>query len=195
MIKFIPLIWFSFLIQGSLFSQELIEAGTCKIAALARYSSKGVELRWIPDNKTILNLSFQSGFSIERAVEGTDRFENLVNVKALNQSEWEKQIAPEKDSASKANLELAMDFLFANHSEKNEISLDKGIAELNEQKSKEDLVYAVFVLTAIKDAKVAKALGLGFLDTTVQQGKVYTYRIKLLTQSSLYKIEHGFVTI
>ncbi len=180
----------------SLFAQAQLEVGTCKIATIARYTQKGVELRWIPDNKTILKLSFTNGFIIERADSGTNRFESIARIKTFNQSIWEQLIAKETDSAAKSNLELAMEFLFANSStEKKEISLDKGIAELNEQKSKEDMVYAIFVLTAIKDTKVAEALGLGFIDKTVQEGKTYTYRITLSATSSLYKIENGFVNI
>lgn len=187
---------FTYLMSVSLFSQAQLEVGTCKIATMARYTNKGVELRWIPDNKTILKLSFQNGFAIERADSGTNRFENKGNVKAFNQSTWEQLIEKETDSTSKSNLELAMEFLFANSSsEKNEINLEKGIAELNEQKSKEDMVYAIFVLTAIKDAKVAEALGLGFIDKTVQEGKIYTYRISLSAKSALYKIENGLVHI
>ena len=178
------------------FSQAQFEVGTCKIATIARYTQKGVELRWIPDNKTILKLSFKNGFTIERSDSGANRFEGIGIAKAFEQAKWEKLIADEKDSATKSNLELAMEFLFANESsEKKEISLDKGIAELNEQKSKEDMVYAIFILTAIKDAKVAEALGLGFIDKTVQDGKIYTYRINISAKSALYKIENGLVNI
>ena len=194
--KLIPYTLFTCLMSVSLFSQAQFEVSNCKIATIARYNQKGVELRWMPDNKTILKLSFKNEFIIERADSGTNRFENVTTVKASNQSQWEKLIANETDSATKSNLELAMEFLFANESsEKNAISLDKGIAELNEQKSKEDMVYAIFVLTAIKDAKVAEAFGLGFIDKTAQEGKIYTYRISLNAKSSLYKIENGLVNI
>lgn len=194
--KIIPYILFTCLISFSNDAQAQLEVGTCKIATIARYTAKGVELRWMPDNKTILKQSFENGFTIERADSGTNRFENIANTKAFNQAKWEELITSEKDSATKSNLELAMEFLFANtSSEKKEISLDKGIAELNEQKSKEDMVYAIFVLTAIKDAKVAEALGLGFIDKNVQEGKIYTYRISLLAKSALYKIENGLVNI
>lgn len=183
-------------ISVSNFSQAQFEVATCKIATIARYTPKGVELRWIPDNKTILKLSFKNGFAIERADSGTNRFESIGNIKAFEQPKWEQLIASEKDSATKSNLEIAMEFLFATpSSEKNAINLDKGIAELNEQKSKEDMVYAIFVLTAIKDAKVAEALGLGFIDKTTQEGKNYTYRIQLSAKSDLYKIDYGLVNI
>ena len=75
------------------------------------------------------------------------------------------------------------------------INLDEGIYELNEQKSKEDMVYAVFVLTALKDAKVAESLGLGMTDGTAEQGKTYDYKVTLNTKSQIYEIQNGEVTI
>ncbi|MHB8581319.1 MAG: fibronectin type III domain-containing protein, partial [Ignavibacteriaceae bacterium] len=168
----------------------------CKIAAVARYSSVGAELRWIPDNKTILRLGFDNSYTIERSDSGSSKFDSISTVKAFSQSSWDSLISIEKNPESLSNLQLASDFLFADkNTEKNQISLDKGIAELNAQKSKEDMIYAVFVLTAIKDAKVADALGLGFIDNSVKAGRTYTYRIKLNAKSSIYEIENGEVNV
>jgi len=167
-----------------------------KIATVARYSAAGVELRWIPDNKTILRLGFDNSFTIERSDSGSNTFEKIAAVKAFSIAKWDSLIANEKNHESRTNLELAADFLFTDKkTEQKRISLDEGIAELNEQKSKEDMIYAIFVLTAIKDAKVAEALGLGFIDKTVQTGKTYSYRIKLNAKSSIYEIEDGTVNI
>lgn len=167
-----------------------------KIAAVGRYTSTGAELRWIPDNKTILRLGFENSFTIERSDSGKNQFEKIITVKTFSNTEWDSLIASEKNPETKSNLELAADFLFSDKdAERSTINLDKGIAELNEQKNKEDMVYSVFVLTAIKDATVAKALGLGFIDNTVKAGKTYTYRIKLNAKSSIYEIEDGIVNI
>ena len=91
--KFIPHILFTCLMNVSLISQAQFEVGTCKIATIARYTQKGVELRWIPDNKTILKLSFKNGFTIERSDSGTNRFESISIVKAFEQTKWEQLIA------------------------------------------------------------------------------------------------------
>jgi hypothetical protein len=156
----------------------------------------GAELRWIPDNKTILRLGFDNSYTIERSDSGLNKFENIATVKTFSRAKWDSLISNEKNPETKSNLELAIDFLFAeNNFEQKKISLDEGIAELNEQKSKEDMIYAVFVLTAIKDAKVAEALGLGFIDKTVKVGSIYNYRIKLNGKSSIYEIEDGLVNI
>lgn len=194
--KFVPYILFIGVMTMGLVSQAQMEIGISKIATIARYSQTGVELRWIPDNRTILKLSFENEFIIERSDSGANHFEMIGKVKAFNQSQWEQLIASETDSSTKSNLEVAMEFLFAKpSSEKNEINLDGGISELTEQKGKEDMVYAIFVLTAIKEAKVAEALGLGFIDKTAKEGKIYTYRITLSAKSALYKIENGLVDI
>lgn len=168
----------------------------CKIATVARYSALGAELRWIPDNKTILRLGFANSYTIERTDSGSNRFEKIITVKAFTNAKWDSLITNEKNPEAKSNLELAADFLFAdNKTEQKSISLDKGIAELNEQKSKEDMIYTIFVMTVIKDGGVAKALGLGFIDQTALLGRTYIYRIKLNAKSPIYEIESGTVTV
>jgi len=172
------------------------EMAKCNIATVARYTSAGAELRWIPDNKTIMRLGFNSSFTIERSDSGSNKFEKLVTLKTLSIAEWDSLIVNEKNLETRKSLELAADFLFAgNEAEQVGINLNKGISELNEQKNKEDKIYSIFVLTAIKEAKVAMALGLGFIDNTVESGKVYTYRVTLNGKSTIYEIENGIVNV
>lgn len=167
-----------------------------KIAIIARYTEEGLELRWIPDNKTILQLGFKNSYTIERSISGSNQFEKITTVNVLSDAKWDSLITVESNIETQSNLELARDFLFAEtETEERRINLDDGIAELKEQKSKEDMVYAIFVLTAIKDGKVANALGLSFIDKTVKAGETYIYRIKLEAKSSVYDIEDGEVTI
>src|ERR1035437_1628881 len=180
-----------------LFSKGQSTIATSKIAVVGRYTSICAELRWIPDNKTILRLSFDNSFTIERSDSGMNNYQNIAISKAFSKEKWDSLIVNEKNPESKSCLGLAADFLFADPKtdQKNIINLDNGIAELNEQKSKDDMIYAVFVLTTIKDAKVAEALGLGFVDRTAKEGGTYTYRIKLNAKSSIYEIEDGIVNI
>lgn len=172
------------------------EKATSGIAALGRYTATGIELRWIPDNKTIMHLGFANSYTIERSSSGTDAFEMIAATKTFSRGQWDSLINNEQNAATRSNLELAMDFLFANPTTgQQELSLEEGIAQLNERKSKEDMIYAVFVLTAIKDAKVAEALGLGYMDKAVENGETYTYRIKLNATSPVYEIEDGLVSV
>lgn len=173
-----------------------IDGAKSKIATIGRYTSKGTELRWIPDNKTILQLGFKNGFTIERSEAGRNQFENIATIKPFEKTKWEQLITEEKDTTTKSNLELAMEFLFAeNEREKSVIDLEAGIATLNEMKSKEDMVYAIFLFTVIKEAKVAEALGLSYTDQSVLANKVYTYKIKLNAKSKIYSIEDGVIDI
>jgi fibronectin type 3 domain-containing protein len=183
-----------FLLANVTFGQSYISQS--KIAVVARYKSTGVELRWIPDNKTIMNLALESSFNVERRESGNNKFTKIKEIKALSKKQWEELISSETNPELKSNLELASDFLFADKvaSEK-EINLDEGIYELNKQKSKEDMVYAVFVFSAIKDAIVAQSLGLGLTDKTVEPGKTYDYRISLNAKSPIYEIQNGEITI
>ena len=185
-----------FLLLSSLSSFAQIEGAKCRIATIGRYTATGIELRWMPDNKTILRLGFDNSYSIERSDSETGKFENMATVKAFSKAKWDSLVANEKNTATQTNIEVAMEFLFAGKEPGQKgISLDAGIAELNEQKSKEDMIYALFVLTAIKDGKAAEALGLGFIDITAKEGKSYSYRIKLNAKSAIYEIENGAITV
>ncbi len=169
---------------------------TCKIATLARYTPAGTELKWIPDNKTILRLGFATSYTIERSESPTGKFTVIDTAKAYEKAVWDTLISRERDTVAKRNLAMAFEFLFI-QSQVNEkgISLEAGIGELNDQKGKEDMMYSVLVLSAIKDSNVAGALGLGYLDKTVTAGKTYTYRVKLNGTSNIYTIVNGTVTI
>ena len=89
-----------------------IEGVKSNIATVGRYTNKGIELRWIPDNKTTLRLGFDNGFTIERSELSMNKFTTVATIKAFDKSKWEKMIAEEKDTLVKNNLELGMDFLF-----------------------------------------------------------------------------------
>ena len=165
-----------------------------KIALVGRFHNNNIELRWIPDNKTIMKLGFNYSYIIERSDSGMNNFLPIGIAKTYSQLQWDSLLNNETNEETLKNLSIASDFLFATNTDKKNISLDEGIGELNEQKSKEELDYLVFVLTAIKDKKVAEALGLGFTDNTVISNKTYTYRVKFNGNSSIYEIESFPVT-
>ncbi|MCW3073616.1 MAG: hypothetical protein JWP69_685 [Flaviaesturariibacter sp.] len=184
------------LVGAPLCSLSQVEMASSKIATIARFKNAAVELRWIADNKTILQAGFANSYTIERADFGKSDFREIATVKTAPRTAWDSLLAVEKNPETKSNLELAADFLFADKKEGlKELNLDKGIGELQEQRSKEDLTYAVFVLTTIKDEKVAQALGLAFIDKSAKEGMHYTYRVKLNATSSVYDIENGLVNI
>lgn len=187
------IIIFSGIVSNS-FSQE--QNGKSTIAVIARYKDGVAELRWLPDNKTILNLGFTHSYTIQRTDSGMNRFQDLATIKALDRVSWEKLIAIEKDTTNRNALETAMEFLFApGTSDQKPFNMEAGIGDLTDAKSKEDMVYALFVLSTIKSSKAAEALGLRYVDKTVLPGKVYEYRVRLNATSPVYQISDGVVSL
>ena len=169
------------------------------INVVGRYSEgKGIELRFFPDKKSVLEIGFKQGYIIERTlVDSTvDRKENeqfdyteIARVFPFKDDQWERAIANGKNLDSKNELEIARDFLKnVDKKEGGTFDFDKGIAELKNQKSKEDFEYMIFALTALKNADAAQALGLAYTDTTAAIGKTYFYRVRPMGKSDLYKI-------
>jgi hypothetical protein len=166
------------------------------MVSIGRYSEIGVELKWIPENKTILQLGFANTYEIERSDSSIGIYQQIAKINTFNKAKWEALIDAETDLDKKSNLEMTMDFLFAkNNNQPTKVNLENGIGELNEQKTKEDMINTVIVLNATKDNKVAEALGLYYIDKSIIAGHTYFYRIKLNTKSDIYKIENGEVKI
>ncbi len=165
------------------------------INTIGRYTKeKEVQIIYFPDKKNTLKRGINYGFIIERAElndhifhEKDIQYKELKKVFPYTDSQWKKERNNLKGVALE-NLILAKDF-YDNIDKESEgaFSFDKGIKELKEQKSKEDFQYLFFVMNAIKDNGVAKALGLSFTDKTVQENKRYAYRILLVNPSKHYK--------
>ncbi len=169
------------------------------VNVVGRYTEgKGVEMRFFPDKKSVLEIGFKNGFSIERVLfdskvkrKQTDTLDyvEIAKVFPYKDSQWETSISNEKNLESRNELQIARDFLKnISKREGGVFNFDKGIAELKDQKSKEDFEYMVFALTALQNANVANALGLGYTDSTAIKGKSYFYRVRPLSSSSIYKI-------
>lgn len=175
----------------TLYSQE----GKSGIAAVGRFKNNSIELRWLPDNKTILQTGFTSGYIIRKREADVESFQDIAVIKPGDKSRWEQMIAAEKDTAERTAMETAMEFLFAGSLHDKPIDMEKGIAELNDAKSKEDLVYALFVLSTTKSKKVAEALGLGYTDIAVTPGKKYEYNIIFNARSPVYTVGNGIIAV
>ncbi len=180
------------------------DADTAKIPVsyinvAGRYvDGKGIELRFFPDNKTVLEEGLKGGFIIERMLFDsaiarggidTSSYSEIARVNPYSSGQWEDLINKQKNVEAKSDLETARDFLQSSEKEKGgNFSLEKGIAELKDQKSREDYNYMVFVLAALKNPDAAIALGLAFTDTNAVPGKTYLYRVRPAGKSKIYKI-------
>lgn len=190
-----------FLFANICFAQEAdtTTIPTSYINVVGRYTeNKGVELRFFPDKKSVLEVGFKNGFRIERTLfdsnakrKKTDtlNYVEIAKVFPYKDSQWESIISSEKNLDSRNELEIARDFLKnISKREGGAFNFDKGISELKDQKSKEDYEYMIFALSALQNANVATALGLGYTDNTAIKGKSYFYRVIPLGASSMYKI-------
>lgn len=169
------------------------------INTTGRYSvGKGIELRFFPDNKTVLEIGFKYGYVIDRMLydttiikKGPDshKYVEIATISPFTDTQWESLIARENDLEEKNNLMLGYDFIKnINNKTGGSFSLENGIAELNEQKSKEDFEYLVFVLTALKSKNTATAMGLAFIDSSAVEGNTYLYRVRPIGKSDIYTI-------
>ena len=181
------------------------EKPTSSINMIARYTKNSVEMRFFPDKKQVLNAGIKNGFVIERAditviPEGLDDFNKLPFVKvgqttAYNEQQWTDALS-KSDVSIKKDLELSKDFFDSMDKNKGgTFNFEDGIKDMNEQKSKEDFEYLIVVMNAIKCKEVAFALGLAYVDKSIEANKRYIYRIKLNGESKTYDITNMPFTI
>ncbi|RPI06991.1 MAG: hypothetical protein EHM64_00920 [Ignavibacteriae bacterium] len=169
------------------------------INLIGRYTEgKGVEIRFFPDKKSVLEVGFKEGFIIERMLFDTSiirkdpnkmTYAEIARIFPYSDTQWETALRSEKSLESKNELEIARDFLKnIDKGKGGAFNFEKGIAELKDQKSKEDFEYMIFTLTALKDAKAATALGLAYTDSTAIKGKTYFYRARPVGKSDVYTV-------
>jgi uncharacterized protein len=163
--------------------------GTIRIGG--RYTEGiGVELRFFPSRKVILETGFREGFIIERTISGTENFEELARLKPFTDSQWDEAMAAQPSNSETYDLlDLARAFLKSAQTPKGgDFDFEQGINALKQQKANEDFEYAIFVLSAVREAKVAEALALSYIDKSVLPQNVYTYRIKTIGIPPIYTV-------
>ncbi|GAO30094.1 large repetitive protein [Geofilum rubicundum JCM 15548] len=175
------------------FSQKTVaqeEAFSATIQIRGRYvEGTGIELRYFPDRRAVLLNGLQRGLVLERAV-GNGEFEELALLQPYSDQQWETAIAAaETDSETQDYLDLAYHFLqSATTPSGGNFSFEEGISEMRQQRADEDFEYAVFVLSAVREAQVAEALALSYTDSDVQPGATYTYRVRPVEEHPLYRV-------
>ena len=172
------------------------EKPTSEIKVAARYTTQGVELRFFPDRKKTLDLGLQSGFILERADGTTRNFKEIARTKPYSEATWAQTLERAKTEEEKIQIEISQDFYLSSKEKSGgELDFTKGIADLKQQKADEDFQFMVSILTAIKNPEAAIGLGLSYLDTSVQTGRSYSYRVKIVASSEVYEIKSIPVTV
>ncbi|OUS18071.1 hypothetical protein A9Q93_04030 [Nonlabens dokdonensis] len=175
------------------FEEELNPSSTINV--IGRYVDNAVELIYFPDKNKALYQGLKKGFVIERAdfneLNDTLIYKKIAEVFPYQENEWSNLLSSTTEDLKK-DVTLAKEF-YDKRDEKRggKFSFDKGIKEMQEQKFKEDFEYIIFVMNAVKNNKVARALGLSYTDITAQENQQYVYRISLKEKITDYTVGEG----
>ncbi|PPK94792.1 hypothetical protein LY01_01544 [Nonlabens xylanidelens] len=165
------------------------------INVIGRYTDNAVELIYFPDKNKALYQGLKKGFIIERAEfsESSDTltYKKIAEVFPYEEDAWSTLMANSKEETKK-DITLAKEF-YDNREKQSggKFSFDEGIKEMQEQKFKEDFEYIIFVMNAIKNNTIARALALSYTDKTVEENKEYVYRISLKEKLENYTVGQG----
>ena len=148
----------------------------------------GIELRYFPQKRVVLNTGFREGFVIERAVGDSDEFTEIARLLPFTEAQWDA-IMDQAEGESYDLLDLARGYLDIAQTEKGgTFDFETGIQDMRSQRADEDFEHAVFMLTAARDAAVAEALAMSFTDTDVTPGESYTYRVMTVADPPVYNL-------
>ncbi len=185
--KYPSIIFIGFLFLVSAFAKAQQEPTTI-IKTKGRFINNSVELRFFPDRKSTMNLAFKSGFIIERATGTASNFAEIGRTVPFTETQWQEAMTIARSEEERNEIELAQDFyLDILAGSGGSMDFTSGIADLKNQKAAEDFQLMISLLTAIKNPVAAKGLGFSYIDTKIQNGIDYTYRIKLVEESAIYK--------
>jgi uncharacterized protein len=171
--------------------QETTEEFTSTIKTRGRFvEGKGVELRFFPNRKAILETGFRNGFIVEQQTNSTGDFTEIARLQPFTDAQWTQAInSAEPESETQDLLDLAWEFLkTAITPSGGSFNFEEGISAMRQQRADEDFQYAIFVLSAIREAKVAEALALSYTDADVVSGNTYTYRVSTVASHHLYTV-------
>lgn len=174
------LILFSIIFLASLrsYSQNNINI---HVVALYDSDESHVKIRWAPENMNVWNMGLESGYTLLRYTyfDGTDTihvdsfYQNIEildsNIMHLPEIEWANIIA-DTNVIGFAQAAIFEDSL--------ELEFGENTSEYLNARNKMDAAITRFnfgMLAADRSFEVAKAMGLGFVDSNIVTGAVYEY--------------------
>ena len=162
-------------------------ATTIKIAG--RYvEGTGMELRYFPEQRLVMETGFRHGFIIERSPADGNDFVEIARLLPFDDEAWDA-LMEEAEGEALELLDLARGFLQTSLTpDGGTFDLETGISDLRQQRGEEDFQHAVFMITAAREARVAEALALSFTDENIVEGESYTYRVRTVNEPPVYNL-------
>ncbi len=148
----------------------------------------GIELRYFPEKRVVMETGFRDGFVIERQTGDDGEFEEIARLFPFSDAQWDAAMAA-ADGETLDMLDLGRAFLEIVLTPRGGIfDFEQGISDMRRQRADEDFQYAVTVLTAAREALVAEALAMSYTDTNVEEGQTYTYRVMTISDPPIYNL-------
>jgi len=159
----------------------------------AKVYGDSIVLRWAPDSPGAWTTANQFGYAIERTeVPATGTFDpasyqrlNSAPVKPWPLDKWAAIAGKNSDNSMAA---IAAQALYG----KSFTSTGTSFVQMADEFANR---WSFAILAADMHPPTATALGLRFTDKTPVHGNVYIYRVLCLADSSLYKIEPGYIVV
>jgi len=189
-IGFLFLLLFTMLTQPSVsYAQDIDEMRTTIRLAARSIEGPQVQIRFYPDRRELMRSSLADGFILDRRT-GNGNFTEIARIKAFDEAGWRSLHLSAGQSERAKDIGLAYLFLQTMQTMTSApLSFDEGIQALEEQKSQEEIAYFAFIVSSLKSADIAQALGLSYTDAQVQTGQSYTYRVRPVQEPIDYSFE------
>ncbi|MFY8107610.1 MAG: hypothetical protein ACOVO9_01415 [Bacteroidia bacterium] len=166
------------------------------IVGVGRYTNNAIELRWIPEHLSISKHGFKNGYLIERTNTNTRKTEIIAKVYPYNKVSFDSLIAIEKDNETNVLLSFVSDIIYGETEKKTDpINLEEGIGDLKNKKGELDMSDLILSLSAIKNSKVAAAMGFLYIDKSTLPNTSYTYTISPIGKVAIYKVEPAKISL
>ncbi len=169
---------------------------TTTIKITGRYvAGSGIELRYFPEKRVVMETGFRDGFIIERSMAGGEDFVEIARLLPFDDTAWDDIMEGATGEALDL-LDLARGYLNVALTPKGgTFDFETGISDMRRQRGDEDFEHAIFMLTAAREARAAEALAVSFTDENVNEGASYTYRVRTVTEPPIYTLVPDSFTI
>lgn len=174
------------------------------LAIVARANQDSIVVRWAPMITAAWFAGNQSGYVLERAsiANGkTGAFQRVSSgaIRPWTAAHWTEELVkrgePDEHNPAVLYEGLAKGLLYDSASVSIKSQGFENLADLAKQKNNLDMTLTLALMAADRSASAAEGLGLRFVDHNVKAGESYTYRVYLVKQPKVYRVDTGSVTV